>query len=713
MMTAPIQGGGGAAALLPLREELGLFPGPTALDGSPTWTLHDPVRNRFYRLGWREFEVLSRWGSGSIEALTERVDVETTLRVDRDDVEELARFLFAFDLLRATNEQATDHMVKKLQQQRRSWGTWLLHNYLFMRIPLLRPDRLLTAAYPYVSWIFSRRIALAIAALGVIGLYLIARQWDSFLETFVDLLTLEGAAAFGITLFILKIVHELGHALTAKRFGCRIPTMGLAILVLMPVLYTDVNEAWTLRKRGQRLAIGLAGVTAELCCAAIAAFAWGFLPNGPARSVAFLVATSTWLTTVMLNLSPFMRYDGYYVLSDWLEMPNLHIRAFALAQWWLREKLLGLTDPPPEELPDGRRHFLILFAFLTWAYRFSLFIGIAVIVYHFVIKIVGLGMMVVEIGYFVVWPVVHELRIWWKRRADISLSPRTVITALALAALVLILVVPWRSAIEAPALLKSQQHVDVFAPEFGVRVAAVGVRDGEQIGRGAPLVTLASPDLDYKLARTRSELEVLEWQMAAKGLDSTLLARSQVTEREYETTLAEYRGLTDQKSRLEIAAPIAGMVVDIADGLEAGSWLPAKTRLLSVVDPSGVTVEAYVEEADLARIAPGDAATFVAEADNRVEVPLRVANVAGGSTRLLTERALASTFGGPIPVRTQKQGELIPDQTIYRVTLTVAGSLSFQSRMIRGRVILHGKTISLAAAAWRAILAVAIRESGA
>ncbi len=192
------------------------------------------------------------------------------------------------------------------------------------------------------------------------------------------------------------MVHEFGHAYTTKRFGCRVPTcMGLALLVMVPVLYTDVNESWKLTDRRHRLAIGLAGVTAELCCAAIAMCAWGFLPNGPARSAAFLVATSTWITTVLINLSPFMRYDGYYVLSDWLETPNLHQRAFALARWWLREKLLGLDDPPPEALPESRRRLLVFFAFLTWAYRFTLFLGIAAVIYHFAVKAVrGVAMMV-------------------------------------------------------------------------------------------------------------------------------------------------------------------------------------------------------------------------------------------------------------------------------------------------------------------------------
>jgi len=123
-----------------------------------------------------------------------------------------------------------------------------------MRIPLVRPDRFLTATYPYVAGLFSRTVALAILSIGLIGLYLVARQWDVFLDTFVDMFTLEGAVWFALTLGCLKVVHELGHAYTAKRFGCRVPTMGLALLVMVPVLYTDVNDSWKLTARRQRLA---------------------------------------------------------------------------------------------------------------------------------------------------------------------------------------------------------------------------------------------------------------------------------------------------------------------------------------------------------------------------------------------------------------------------------------------------------------------------
>jgi putative peptide zinc metalloprotease protein len=488
--------------------------------------------------------------------------------------------------------------------------------------------------------------------------------------------------------------------------------MGLALLVMVPVLYTDVNESWKLTARHQRLAIGLAGVTAELCCAAIAMCAWGFLPNGPVRSAAFLVATSTWITTVLINLSPFMRYDGYYVLSDWLETPNLHARAFALARWWMREKLLGLGDAPPEDLPAPRLRLLVFFAYLTWLYRFSLFLGIAAIVFHFAVKVIGVAMMIVEIGYFLVRPVLAEFLIWWRRRSETGWNQRTMLTATGVVALMAFIFVPWRSGVEAPALLKSQQHIDVFVPEIGARVAVIKVANWQSVDKGALMIQLVSPDIEYKIAHSRADLDILEWEISAKGLDPALLAHSQVSEREYEASLAEYRGLLDEKARLNVTTPIAGRVVDVDDGLAPGVWMKAKSRLASVIDPSAVMAEAYVDETDLERIAVGDTAMFYAEADSRIEAPLRVVEIASASTRVLRDPYLASIYGGPITVRTQKQNELIPDRTLYRVTLTPDTELLPPTRVLRGHVMMRGEAASIAARSWRAFYAVLAREAG-
>jgi putative peptide zinc metalloprotease protein len=330
-----------------------------------------------------------------------------------------------------------------------------------------------------------------------------------------------------------------------------------------------------------------------------------------------------------------------------------------------------------------------------------------------VIKALGVAMMVVEVGFFLARPIVMEAWAWWQRRGDMRLSPRTLLTLSGAIVLIALLIVPWRSTVDAPAELKSKEHVDVFAPEFGAQLAAVAVGNGQSVQKGASLFRLVSPDLDYKIAHSRANLDILSWQMENKGLDPDLLEHSQVTEHEYQSTLTEYRGLLDQKAQLGITAPITGEVVDTAENLEPGTWVAAKSRLASVIDPQTVRVEAYVGEDDLERIALGDTATFWADADSRIEVPLRVVEIARSSTRTLPDPYLASTNGGPITVRTPKQDDLVPDRTLYRITLAPQRDTLPPTRILRGHVALRGEAVSVVQRAWRSFHAVLIRESGA
>ena len=539
-----------------------------------------------------------------------------------------------------------------------------------------------------------------------------ARRWDAFIDTFTYLFSIEGAVYFAIALSAMKVIHEMGHALTAKRYGCRVPSMGFALLVLWPVLYTDVTETWKLVSRRQRLAVGLAGVTAELVFAVFATLAWSFLPDGPVRGTAFILATTSWISTLLLNLSPFMRFDGYFVLSDWLEMPNLHARAFAIARWWLREQLFGLGDPPTEELPAGRRRFLIVFSFATWLYRVSVFLGIAVLVYHFAIKAVGIAMGAVEVGYFLIRPIWMEMRALWKLRDRLRFNVRTLATIAGFAGIVLLLALPWRSSIEAPALLRSARVEAVFAPVDGGQVSAVRVRNGDMVAKGAPLIRLISPDLAYKLAEARSDVTLIEWQLGIQSVAPTLLAKSLVAAHEYEAALATWRGLADQVAKLEVKAPIAGKVVDLSEELRPGEWVAANERLLAVLQPDRAQIEAYVSEADLARIGIGTRAQFHPENGWGEPSDAHVVRIERANARLLTEPYLASRFGGGIPVREMRSNELVPENAVYRVMLEPDGTQAAPERVLRGHVMLSGAPESLAVRAWRRVVAVAIRESG-
>jgi putative peptide zinc metalloprotease protein len=135
-----------------------------------------------------------------------------------------------------------------------------------------------------------------------------------------------------------------------------------------------------------------------------------------------LLATTTWVSTVLINASPFMRFDGYFLLSDYLQMPNLHSRAFALARWDARAAVCAGRGPPERLLT--RQRMLIAFAWATWIYRLVLFLGIAALVYHFFIKAVGILLFAVEIVWFVAKPVWSEVKAWRERKAQIAHSRR-------------------------------------------------------------------------------------------------------------------------------------------------------------------------------------------------------------------------------------------------------------------------------------------------
>ncbi|HSK41901.1 MAG TPA: site-2 protease family protein, partial [Arenibaculum sp.] len=442
----------------PLREELTLHPGPRTPSGVPTWTLQDPANNRFFRIGWAEFEMLSRWDLGSMEAIAEAVSRDTTLDLAGDRVEAFVRFLAGCSLLQVRGEQAVGGLVRQAQAQRRHWAAWMLKNYLFFRIPLVRPDGFLTATRGLVGWVFSPGFLALVLAAAAAGGWLVVRQWDGFIHSFSYFFSIEGALLAALALGLSKVLHELGHAYVANRFGCRVPTMGLAFLVLWPVLYTDTSEAWKLPSRRPRLAIGAAGMATELALAALATLAWAFLPDGPARSACFLLATTTWILTLVVNLNPFMRFDGYYLLSDWLDIANLQDRSFALARWRLREALFGLGDPRPERFERHVEHLLIAYAVATWIYRFFLFLGIALLVYHLFFKALGIVLFAVELAWFIARPVLGELRVWASRRREVRLNRQTALSLFMLSAALAAVVIPWRSTVPAPALLRAEQQ---------------------------------------------------------------------------------------------------------------------------------------------------------------------------------------------------------------------------------------------------------------
>ncbi|MGW8392720.1 HlyD family efflux transporter periplasmic adaptor subunit [Pseudoduganella sp. HUAS MS19] len=695
--------------LPPLRQELSIAVGPRLADGQPSWTLHDPVRNLFFQLDWPSFEMLSRWGLQEPQALLEQINRDTTLQLEAGDLERLLTFLGNQQLLQPARGAATE-LAAMRDHQRGSWHEWLLHNYLFFRIPLVKPDRWLDNITPQLAFLFSplfRWLTLAAGLFGLAGAY---REWDRFTATLLDTLSWQGALLYGCAVTFAKVCHELGHALTAKRYGCRVPTMGVAFLVMWPVAYTDTNEVWKLPRRGQRLAVAGAGIVTELTIAAWATLAWVWLPDGAPKQVAFLLSTTTWISTLAINASPFMRFDGYFLLSDYLGIPNLHHRAFALARWDLRERLFALGEPVPETFSPRLQRGLILFAWLVWIYRLVVFFGIAVLVYHFFIKAVGILLFLVEISWFVALPVWRELQAWRTRWRVLRHSRRARRSAVIFGLMAALFLIPWPNRVQTSGLLQPSQRLALYAPR-NAAIEALPVKNGEQVMAGMPLLRLSTPELALREVETSARQDTLSWQSAAAGLDSASRKDWQILHDQLVYANAESATVSADLQRYRPVAPNAGVLVDIDPDLRPGDWLKGQEYLGSLVAPGRWQVVTYVDEESVRRIAKGDRALFIAEGMSGPIVQLSVSSIDRDASRTLGEPELAALFGGDVLVR-EKNGALYPEQAVYRVLLDADAKLPPTSPEWRGHVAIAGQWETPALRFLRTAASVAWREAG-
>ncbi|UVT18915.1 MAG: HlyD family efflux transporter periplasmic adaptor subunit [Nitrospira sp.] len=697
--------------LPPMREDLQLLAGVPADDGSPTWVLVDPLRGKYFQIGWQAYQILSRWNGRSAEAVTTAIHAETTCRVTLKHIDDLLKFLHGHHLMRDPPQGGYRTYGSQSEAARPQWLMWLVHHYLFVQIPLVRPNRFLRATLPYIEWLFAPSTAWIIGLLGLIGLYLASRQWNTFTATMLHFFTPQGLMLYVLCLVIVKILHELGHAYTATRYGCRVSTMGIALVLMVPMLYSDTSEAWKLTARRQRAAIGAAGIIVECSLAAVSICAWNFLDDGVERSVTFFIATTSLALGVGINLNPFIRFDGYYVLSDLLGIPNLHDRACTFGQWQLRRLVFGLETPMPESVSATRRRFLVGFAWATWLYRFLLFLGIAFVVYHFFFKLLGLLLFAFEIGWFILLPILRELKAWWTLRGAVRDPGRVWISAGAAVLLAMVFIIPWSDRISLPAVLESTPHATIYASVPG-RIVELTVAEGGHVQKGDGMMTLESPALEKDIALTKKQIEVEQLRGRRESHDQEKLARRDVTLEELKSRLTQLEGLVQQQHNLSLATPISGVVADRAEALHVGRWINRELPLAYIVDPVGEELHALATETDVGYLRVGQSARFIPEGAERPSLKAQVIEIRDIDESSYSVPYLASLYGGEVPVREDANHKLRPETSIYRITLRLTEPPPRWNQAVRGTVLVEGPRISLVHHAWEKGVRILIRESG-
>lgn len=694
-----------------LREDLTLHAGPPTPEGAPTWTLHDPARNQYFALDWIAFEVISRLTLGSAEAICETVRFQTLLQLEPADVTPVLDFLDKNELVQRHGMHDSGDFMQKHAARQIGWFQKILHGYLFFRMPLFRPDAWLGRLLPQVAFLFGPNFIKLTGLVFLLGLWGVYRQWSAFESTLVDTFSLDGLIGYGGALIAIKLLHELGHALMAKRYGCKIPTMGVAFLVMWPMAYTDVTESWKLDSHSKRLLIAGAGIATELIAAAWMLLAWVLLPDGHLRGAAFFLSTTSIVATLVINASPLMRFDGYFLLCDFLGQPNLHSRSFSYARWWLREQLFRLSEPPPEPLSRGWHMFFIVFALATWVYRLIVFFGIALLVYHYFFKALGVLLFAVEIGYFILLPIWSEMQAWRKRWDQIGPVVRHRPAFFVMLCGLAVLIVPYDITVNSQGMLKPENSLAVIAYQPS-RVDQLPPSRGSEIEVGTQLIRLSSPELLQKILKSRIKVEALIRQVGAAGFSSETIRQQAVLKEQLDSAQEELNGLMAERDRLNQTAPFKGVIVDVEPDLFVGEWVPKGMELVRLIDDKSWIVDTYIDESDLRRLDEGNWGWFVPEAAGLPDAWLDLVSIDRDASRILGDAALASTAGGQVLARAQNN-KIYPEHAVYKVRLkaSLLGE-KISTGHLRGRVVILAWPKSLIGDLIRAGLATLVREAG-
>jgi putative peptide zinc metalloprotease protein len=692
--------------LPPLREDLRLQRGA---DGR--MLVYDPLAHRYHELSPDACVILALW-RGPAEA--ETIAAEASVRLGRDvppaEILSIARMLDASGLL-AEPLRGWKSELDRRQAGRKGPLSWLLHNYLFIRVPLVRPDAFLQATLPAARRLAATPVLLAIAGLGLVGLVLAVRQWSVFESTFMHFLSVEGALFYGLALCFVKILHELGHAYAARAYGCRVPTMGVAFVVLAPLLYSDVTDGWRLENRRQRMIIGAAGVLTELAVAAIALFAWAVLPDGTLRSAAYFLATVSLIGSLAINASPLMRFDGYYLLADAWGIPNLQQRAFALMRWRLRELLFGLGDPCPEDWTARRRAAVLAYAVVAAIYRLFLFIGIALLVYHMTFKLLGILLFLVEIIWFVARPIHQELRVWWSMRGRIAGRRRSVVSLGGAAAVVALAAVPLPHRVEVPAIVEPVAAQAVFAPASG-QLVRIHVRPGDSVAAGDVLFSLAAPKLEADIARVEIQLALARERHQRRAADRADRDSTLVIEGEIAKLLETLDGLRRLRDDLAIKASLDGTVREIMPDIHERRWIQRGEELAAIVGGDAIQFRGYASEEAREALRVAARGRFIPDAPRGRAVDVRLAAIAETSADALDLAPLSSLNGGPVAAVEDGERKARPVLTQFPVLLHPEQAGETAARIERGIVRLEGEPVSYAGRVLRRTAAILIREAG-
>ncbi|MHC5111236.1 MAG: HlyD family efflux transporter periplasmic adaptor subunit [Planctomycetota bacterium] len=617
--------------------------------GKPYYIVRDPITFQSQKLTPGDYDVFVRINAGrSLGTIFEELVAED--RASENQEEAFFQFIMSLHRIGFLQLPVSDDKVlyHRYRKKMRAKAKEKIFGIMFLKIPLVNPDAFLQRTMRHVQWMFSPQFFLVWLAVIATAGWIVFRRWHDLAEPVQGLLATQNIVLMWITLIGLKIYHELGHAYCCKYFGGHVPEMGAFLILFTPCAYVDATSTWGFQAKRHRIYVCLAGMYFESMLAALAVFVWAMTGPGLINSAAYNAIFLATVVTVLFNINPLMRYDGYYVLSDLVEIPNLRAKSVAHVLGVLKRLFFGV---PNVNAPARRRERIILLTYgvASSIYKVALVLGISAML-AMKMFLVGVIFAVFYMGSTVFKSLTQLTSYLWHTPETAHARVRAALITGVVFLLVpsALFLVPMPSSVVAGAVLLAEKEIIAHVREPGF-VRQVEVTSGDVVEQGRRLTVLENDAYDEAVASTEAEIHANGIRVDAFRIHQPAFVRQEQTKG---IALQQaYHHALDRRADLQVDAPIHGRVIDCVDRDDTGRFLEAGAPVATIVSGRW-QIRAILSEAQIASVNPqvGDEVAFKTVAHTAQTIKGVVVRIAPAGSRLVELASLTHLAGGAIAV---------------------------------------------------------------